>query len=196
MAPREVRVHELRDALRHGLGNELGLRPGPPDENTGKRLRYGSPNALAFSADDSPSSSFAGVIRPAGEVVAQLGPGAVLVGVGDADGVVDQLPSVSEVSATCTVRSSVPRTTRSSRVPPCAPWSAPNRSSTPSTGWPAAATIRSPEVRPARTAGTPARRGRAADLGRGRGRRHPRADAAARRGRARGRAGRCGAEVP
>src|SRR5262249_41064596 len=85
--------------------------------------------------------------------VAPLGGGAVPVGIGNADAVVHHLPSISGVKTTCTVRSSAPRTTRSSRVPPCAPWSAPNRSSTPPTGWPAAATIRSPEERPARAAG-------------------------------------------
>src|SRR5262249_13420773 len=47
-------------------------------------------------------------------------------------------------SATCRVRSSVPRTSFSSMAPPCAAWSASNRSSAVRTGWPAAATIRSP----------------------------------------------------
>jgi hypothetical protein len=47
-------------------------------------------------------------------------------------------------NATCRVRSSVPRTSFSSMVPPCAVWSASNRSSAPRTGRPPAATIRSP----------------------------------------------------
>src|SRR5262249_57108104 len=102
-----------------------------------------------------PLVQFAGGDPARGEVVAQLGGDAVPVGVGNADAVVDHLPSVSGVNSTCTVRSSAPRTTRSSRLPPCAPWSASNRSSTPPAGWPATATIRSPEERPARAAGLP-----------------------------------------
>ena len=51
------------------------------------------------------------------------------------------------------LRSSVPRRTFSSRVPADAARSAVDRSSTERTGWPAAATIRSPEARPARAAG-------------------------------------------
>ena len=47
-------------------------------------------------------------------------------------------------NATCRVRSSVPRRSFSSMVPPCAVLSASNRSSALRTGWPAAATIRSP----------------------------------------------------
>src|SRR4029077_3282326 len=100
-----------------------------------------------------PLVQFAGGDPARGEVVAQLGGDTVPVGVGNADAVVHHWPSDSGVNTTCTARSSAPRTTRSSRVPPCAPWSAPNRSSTPPTGWPAAATIRSPEERPARAAG-------------------------------------------
>ena len=66
-----------------------------------------------------PLVQFAGGDPARAKVVGQLGGDAV--GVGNADAVVHQVPSISGVNTTCTVRSSEPRTTRTSRVPPCAP---------------------------------------------------------------------------
>src|SRR5580704_5146765 len=60
---------------------------------------------------------------------------------------------VGSVKVTWRVRSSVPRTAFSSRVPPRAAASASNRSSGVLVGWPAAATIRSPGARPAQSPG-------------------------------------------